>query len=144
MVGSPYQTPETIADDLLFIHELDPQMAGIGPFIPHKDTPFANHPAGSVELTLFLLALVRIMQKKILLPSTTALGSVQNGGRKLGVLSGANVVMPNLSPIDHRKKYMIYDNKLISHSEAAEGLSELREEFNSIGYNILVSRGDYQ
>ncbi len=144
MVGSPYQTPETIADDLLFIHELDPQMAGIGPFIPHKDTPFAKHPAGGVELTLFLLALVRIMQKNILLPSTTALGTVKDGGRKLGVLSGANVVMPNLSPIDNRKKYMIYDNKLISDSEAAEGLAELKAEFDSIGYQILVSRGDYK
>ena len=144
MVGSPYQTFETLAEDLLFIHELQPQMVGIGPFLPHKDTPFGKEPAGSFELTLFLLSLVRIMQKNVLLPSTTALGTIHPQGREMGILSGANVVMPNLSPVSVRKKYMLYDGKISSDSESAQGLAELKERLNKIGYEIAVSRGDFK
>ncbi|MBR5613776.1 MAG: [Clostridia bacterium] len=143
MVGSPYQTTETIAEDLMFIREFEPQMVGIGPFIPHKDTPFADMPQGSLDLTLFLLAVVRIMLKNVLLPSTTALGTICPDGREQGVLSGANVVMPNLSPIDVREKYMLYNNKISTGSEAAEGLRDLKERMNSIGYDIAVTRGDF-
>lgn len=144
MVGSPYQTVETLAEDLLFICELNPEMVGIGPFLPHKDTPFGNKPSGSVELSLFLLALVRIMLKKVLLPATTALGTADQSGREMGVLSGANVVMPNLSPTDVRKKYMLYDNKIATGSEAAEGLADLKKRIQSIGYDIALSRGDFK
>ncbi len=144
MVGSPHQTFETLAEDLLFIHELQPQMVGIGPFLPHKDTPFGKEPAGSFELTLFLLSLVRIMQKNVLLPSTTALGTIHPQGREMGILAGANVVMPNLSPVSVRKKYMLYDGKISSDSESAQGLEELKERFKKIGYEIAVSRGDFK
>ncbi|MDO4744504.1 MAG: [FeFe] hydrogenase H-cluster radical SAM maturase HydE [Clostridia bacterium] len=144
MVGSPYQTFETIAEDLLFIKELTPHMVGIGPFIPHKDTPFGDKPAGSIELTLFLLALVRIMLKKVLLPSTTALGTIAHDGREQGILSGANVVMPNLSPLDVREKYMLYNNKISTGSEAAECLNDLKARVESIGYTIAISRGDFE
>jgi biotin synthase len=144
MVGSPYQTFETLAEDLLFIHELQPQMVGIGPFIPHKDTPFGKKPRGGLELTLFLLALVRIMQKNVLLPSTTALGTIHPQGREMGILSGANVVMPNLSPISVRKKYMLYDGKISTDEEAAEGVEALKERMRKIGYEITVSRGDFE
>lgn len=144
MVGSPYQTFKTLAEDLLFIHELQPQMVGIGPFIPHKDTPFGKEPRGGLELTLFLLALVRIMQKNVLLPSTTALGTIHPQGREMGILSGANVVMPNLSPISVRKKYMLYDGKISTDEEAAEGVEALKERMKKIGYEITVSRGDFE
>lgn len=144
MVGSPFQTFETLADDLLFIHELQPQMVGIGPFVPHKDTPFGNEPSGSLELTLLLLALVRIMLKNVLLPSTTALGTIHPEGREMGILSGANVVMPNLSPISVRKKYMLYDGKISTDEEAAEGVEALKKRMKKIGYEITVSRGDFE
>lgn len=144
MVGSPYQSFETLAEDLLFIHKLQPQMVGIGPFVPHKDTPFGNEPHGSLELTLFLLALVRIMQKNVLLPSTTALGTIHPEGREMGILSGANVVMPNLSPISVRKKYMLYDGKISTDEEAAEGVEALKKRIKKIGYEITVSRGDFE
>ncbi len=143
MVGSPGQTPETISDDLCFIAELKPHMVGIGPFIPHKDTPFGKEPQGSLELTLFLLSLVRIMLKNVLLPSTTALGTIHPKGREMGVLAGANVVMPNLSPLDVRKKYMLYDNKINTGSESAEGLAQLRNQMKKIGYEIVVSVGNH-
>jgi len=143
MVGSPHQTFDTLAEDLLFISELNPQMVGIGPFIPHKDTPFGDNPQGSLELTLLLLALVRIMLKNVLLPSTTALGTIHPKGREMGILSGANVVMPNLSPIKDRKKYMLYDGKIATNEEAAEGLELLKKRMNAIGYEIVTDRGDY-
>lgn len=143
MVGSPYQTPGTLAEDLLFIHALKPQMVGLGPFIPHKDTPFRSMPGGKLQLTLFLLALVRIMLKNVLLPSTTALGTIDPRGRELGILSGANVVMPNLSPVSVRSKYMLYDNKICTGDEAAECRMCLQKRMQSIGYDIAVSRGDY-
>ncbi len=143
MVGSPYQTPDTLADDMLFLYELKPHMVGIGPFIPHKDTPFKNETQGSLSLTLFLLALTRIMLKSVLLPATTALGTISPDGREQGVLSGANVVMPNLSPTAVREKYMLYNNKVSSGSEASEGLSDLKSRMESIGYEVTISRGDH-
>ena len=144
MVGSPYQTNEHLAKDLKFIEEFDPQMCGIGPFLPHKDTVFADKEKGSVELTLFLLSLIRIMKPSILLPSTTALGTLIEGGREMGILSGANVIMPNLSPDEAKDKYMLYDNKLRTGLESAKGLEELKSKFTDIGYEIVTDRGDYK
>lgn len=142
MVGSPYQTMEAIAKDLRFMKEFKPHMVGIGPFLSHKDTPFKEMKNGSVELTLYLLSIVRLLLPGVLLPATTALGTAASGGREAGILCGANVVMPNLSPADVRKKYMLYDNKLSSGSEAAESLGLLKESLKNIGYEIAVSRGD--
>ena len=144
MVGSPYQTNEHIAKDLKFIEEFSPEMCGIGPFLPHKDTIFANKEKGSFELTLFLLSLIRIMKPSILLPSTTALGTIVDGGREMGILAGANVIMPNLSPKEAKDKYMLYDNKLRTGLESAVGLEELKAKFSSIGYEIVTDRGDYK
>lgn len=143
MVGSPYQTYETLAEDLLFLKDLNPQMCGIGPFIPHKDTPFANGKSGSVRLTLVLLSLVRLMLPKVLLPATTALGTADGKGREKGVLHGANVVMPNLSPTEHRADYSLYDNKICTGDEAAECIKCLSNRMKSIGYKIVTYRGDY-
>lgn len=142
MVGSPYQTSENLAEDMLFLKKLNPQMVGIGPFIPHHDTPFKSFPQGSLELTLFMLALIRLMLPKVLLPSTTALGTIAPDGREQGILAGANVVMPNLSPKRVRKNYLLYDNKICTDSEAAEGLEQLKIQLKKIGYEISVSRGD--
>ena len=144
MVGSPYQNYETLAEDLLFLKDLDPQMCGIGPFLPHKDTIFKDEQGGSVRLTLILLALVRIMLPNVLLPSTTALGTADSNGREMGILHGANVVMPNLSPKEHRKDYMLYDNKIATGDEAAESIRKLSERFKAIGYEIVTERGDYK
>ena len=122
MIGSPYQTTEDLAEDLVFLKELQPEMVGIGPFIPHHDTQFSKEPAGSVEMTLFLLAVIRILLPKVLLPATTALGTMDPLGREKGLQAGANVVMPNLSPVKNRKQYELYDNKLCTGDEAADGL----------------------
>jgi len=142
MVGSPYQTTSDIANDLKFIEEFSPDMCGIGPFIPHSATPFGNEPAGSVELTCFLLSVIRLIKPTILLPATTALGSLMEGGRELGILSGANVVMPNLSPTDVRQKYSLYNNKLSTGAESAEKLSKLKDQMRAIGHEVVTSRGD--
>ena len=142
MVGSPGQTPEHLADDMIFIRKLDPQMVGIGPFIPHHDTVFAKETAGTLELTLFMLGLLRLMLPRILLPATTALGTIVDGGRELGILSGANVVMPNLSPGDVRKDYNLYDNKLYTGMESAERRKELEDRMAAIGYKVVTARGD--
>lgn len=142
MVGSPYQTAERLAEDLLFIANFKPAMVGIGPFIPHHATPFAQEPRGDVELTLFLLGILRLMQPTLLLPATTALGTIATDGRERGLLAGANVIMPNLSPVDNRSKYAIYDNKLSTGAESAEGLDQLRILIESTGYHIEQSRGD--
>jgi len=142
MVGSPHQTSAEIAKDLVFLQSFRPEMCGIGPFIPHKDTPFKDYPSGSLELTCYLLSLVRLILPAVLLPSTTALGSIHPKGREMGILAGANVVMPNLSPFDNREKYMLYNNKLSSGSESAQNLLDLKEKMSSIGYEIVVSRGD--
>ena len=144
MVGSPYQSAECLAEDILFMRELEPEMVGIGPFIPHHDTPFADQPGGTMELSLFMLGLVRLMLPRALLPSTTALGTIDPQGRELGIHAGANVVMPNLSPAKVRKKYLIYDNKLCTDDEAAEGFYTLKQKMENIGYHIIVDRGDYK
>ncbi len=142
MVGSPYQTVDNIADDLVFLKKLDPEMIGIGPFIPHKDTVFADEKAGDLNLTLFLLSVIRLMLPTVLLPATTALGTIDPRGRELGILAGANVVMPNLSPVGVRKKYALYDNKICTGEEAAECMNCLKNRISSIGYEIVTDRGD--
>ncbi len=142
MVGSPFQTADDIARDLLFIEEFKPDMCGIGPFIPHKDTVFADFPAGTVELTCYLLSIVRLIHPPVLLPATTALGTIHPTGRELGVLSGANVVMPNLSPASVRKKYMLYNDKVSDGAESAQSKSELCRRMESIGYEVVTARGD--
>lgn len=144
MVGSPYQTAENLADDLLFIRELSPQMCGIGPFIPHKDTVFRDFEQGGLLLTLTLLSVIRLMNPRILLPATTALGTIHHAGREMGILHGANVVMPNLSPVEHRKDYAIYDNKICTGEEAAECVRCLSDRMEAIGYRIVTERGDYK
>lgn len=143
MVGSPYQTMECIAEDMLFFESFQPEMIGIGPFLPHKDTPFKDEPKGSYELTLFLLSLCRILLPDVLLPATTALGTIRPDGREKGVLAGANVIMPNLSPTAVRKKYMLYDNKICTGDESAQCRSCLEMRMKSIGYEVAVSRGDH-
>ena len=142
MVGSPFQTPELLAEDMLFIQKLQPQMVGIGPFIPHHDTPFAKEPAGTLELTLFLLGLLRLMLPKVLLPATTALGTIHPKGRELGILAGANVVMPNLSPAKVRGDYLLYDNKICTNEEAAECRALFEKQMAAIGYQVVTARGD--
>jgi len=143
MVGSPGQTVDTIVEDLLFIKELAPHMVGIGPFIPHHDTPFRDCTGGTLELTLFLLGMVRLMIPDVLLPATTALGTIDPTGREKGIKAGCNVVMPNLSPTDVRSKYMLYDNKICTGDEAAECRFCMQRRMESIGYEIAVSRGDH-
>lgn len=143
MVGSPYQTPENLADDLLFLHELSPQMVGVGPFIPHHQTPFSAFPAGTLRQTLLMVALTRLILPNALLPATTALGTIAPDGRERGVLAGANVVMPNLSPVGVRKQYALYDNKICTGDEAAECRACLQNRMRSIGYELAVDRGDF-
>ena len=142
MVGSPGQTYEELAEDLIFLRELQPQMAGIGPFVPHHSTPFKDEPAGSVELTLRLLSIIRILLPKVLLPATTALGTMDPLGREKGFAVGANVVMPNLSPAENRKQYELYDNKLCTGAEAAESLAELKKRVEAAGWKLSMERGD--
>lgn len=142
MVGSPGQTLECILKDLEFLQELQPDMVGIGPFIPHHATPFAGEKAGTVEMTLRLLAIVRLLIPKVLLPATTALGTMDKRGREKGILAGANVVMPNLSPEAVRKNYLLYDNKQCTGTEAAEGLEQLKRSMETIGYQVVYDRGD--
>lgn len=142
MVGSPFQTAETLAKDLKFIETFQPAMCGIGPFIPHHATPFSTCPKGSLELTLYLLSLIRLIAPDILLPATTALGTIHPMGREKGILAGANVVMPNLSPVSQRKKYELYDNKICTGEESAQCRSCLSSRMHSIGYEVVVSRGD--
>lgn len=142
MVGSPYQTSETLAKDLKFIEEFKPDMCGIGPFIPHKDTEFADKPAGDVDLTCYLLSIIRLIYPEVLLPATTALGTIDPNGREKGILSGANVVMPNLSPISVRGKYELYNNKAHLGAESAQNKKELENRLKRIGYEIEISRGD--
>lgn len=142
MVGSPGQTIECLAEDLVFLKELQPEMVGIGPFIPHHDTMFADEPAGSVELTVFLLSVIRILLPKVLLPATTALGTLDPKGREKGMQAGANVVMPNLSPLKNRKAYELYDNKICTGEESAECRSCLAGRMASVGYEIVYERGD--
>ena len=142
MVGSPGQTSETLAEDLKFIEDLKPDMCGVGPFVPHKDTPFRDHPAGTLEQTCYLLSIIRLIHPPVLLPATTALGTIHPEGRELGILAGANVVMPNLSPENVRGKYELYNNKLNTGAEAAQGLAALKERMGRIGYQVATDRGD--
>lgn len=142
MVGAPGQTLANLVEDLQFLHKLQPHMVGMGPFLRHRDTPFANEPDGSAELTLYLLSMVRLLLPKVLLPATTALGTALEGGRERGILHGANVVMPNLSPADVRSKYLLYHDKLATGAESANGLVQLRRNLQDIGYEAVVARGD--
>lgn len=142
MVGSPYQSAKELAKDLFFVQEFQPDMCGIGPFIPQSDTPFGKETAGSLELTCYLLSILRLIKPNLLLPSTTALGSIHPKGREMGILAGANVVMPNLSPASVRKKYALYDNKATDGAEAAECLDALRARMQAIGYEVVTDRGD--
>jgi biotin synthase len=144
MVGSPGQTPECLLEDLLFIQELQPHMVGIGPFIPSRETIYAQEPPGSLELTLRLLAIIRLMNPHVLLPATTALGTIHPQGREKGLLAGANVVMPNLSPTGVRDKYMLYDNKICTGDEAAECVNCLGRRVSSTGCELVCDRGDFK
>lgn len=143
MVGAPYQTVENLVDDLLFIQKLDSQMVGIGPFVPHHDTKFKDYPSGTVELTTYLTSILRLMNPHLLLPATTALGTIDPRGREKGILAGANVVMPNLSPVAVRKDYSLYDNKICTGEEAAECAGCLGRRLASIDYELVFTRGDY-
>lgn len=142
MVGSPAQTLDNLVADLRFLQELQPHMIGIGPFLSHQDTPFAKEPNGSFEQTLVLLAMIRLLFPKVLLPATTALGTIVSDGRERGLLAGANVVMPNLSPVAVRKKYSLYDNKIATGEEAAQGIELLKKSIEKIGYRVVCERGD--
>lgn len=143
MVGSPGQSVETLYEDLRFIKDLRPHMVGIGPFISQKDTPFTDEPSGTMEMTLRLLSIIRLIHPKVLLPATTALGTIHPQGREMGIKSGANVVMPNLSPVNVRDKYKLYDNKICTGDEAAECRYCMENRMKSIGYQVVVSRGDF-
>ncbi|MBQ3427545.1 MAG: [Clostridia bacterium] len=142
MVGSPYQTSKTLAKDLKFIEEFKPDMCGIGPFVPHHQTPFKDKKQGTVELTCYLLSIIRLIHPPVLLPATTALGTIHPMGREMGIQAGANVVMPNLSPVSVRKKYELYDNKICTGEESAECRDCLDKRMKSIGYETVIDRGD--
>lgn len=142
MVGSPYQTPHELAEDMKFIEEFQPEMCGIGPFIPAHDTPFADFPAGTLEETCYLLSIIRLIVPDVLLPATTALGTISPLGRERGIQCGANVIMPNLSPVMVRKKYMLYDNKICTGEESAQCRTCLDLRMDKIGYTIVSDRGD--
>lgn len=142
MIGSPYQTVDNIIKDIRLIERLKPHMVGLGPFIPHTDTQFAEYEAGSAELTLRVMSVIRLMLPDVLLPSTTALETIVGDAHKTGILAGCNVIMPNLSPAHAKERYTLYDNKAVSGSEAASGLSVLKKNMESIGYNIVTGRGD--
>ena len=143
MVGSPYQTAEHLVKDLRFLKEFKPHMVGMGPFIPHHDTRYADCTAGTVEMTVRLLAIIRLLLPDVLLPATTALGTIDPVGREKGLLAGANVIMPNLSPADVRAKYLLYDNKKVAGDEAAEAVREMEKRIASVGYEAVVARGDH-
>lgn len=142
MVGSPFQTARSLAMDLKFVEEFKPDMCGIGPFVPHHETPFKDFAGGTVELTCYLLSILRLIYPSMLIPSTTALGTIDPMGREKGIQAGANVVMPNLSPVDVRKKYELYDNKICTGEESAQCRGCLERRMNSVGYKIVTSRGD--
>ncbi len=142
MVGSPFQTNEMLAEDLLFIQDFHPHMVGIGPFISHVDTPFSDRENGTLENTLLLLSILRLMQPSLLLPATTALGTIAPDGREQGILAGANVVMPNLSPVVVRKQYSLYDNKICTGDESAQCIRCMKKRMENIHYQIVTHRGD--
>ncbi|MBN2898784.1 MAG: [FeFe] hydrogenase H-cluster radical SAM maturase HydE, partial [Clostridia bacterium] len=142
MVGVPGQTLEHLVEDLKYLKDLQPHMVGIGPFVPHKDTPFGGHESGTVDLTVTLLAMIRLILPSVLLPATTSLGTIDNKGREQGLKAGGNVVMPNLSPIDVREKYALYDGKICTGDEAAQCRQCIEKRINSIGYKVDMSVGD--
>ncbi len=142
MVGSPFQETDDLIADMRFLREFQPHMVGIGPFIPHHDTPFAACPSGSLEQTLTMVALTRLTLPRALIPATTALGTIHPKGRELGLKAGANVVMPNLSPVAVRRQYSLYDNKICTGEEAAECIECMKRRVAAVGYQVVVSRGD--
>ena len=142
MVGAPHQTEEMLAKDRKFIERFKPDMCGVGPFIPHHATPFRDEPAGTAELTCYLLSIIRLIHPPVLLPATTALGTIHPRGRELGLLAGANVVMPNLSPVAVRKQYELYDNKLCTGEESAQCRDCLDARVRSVGCTLVIARGD--
>lgn len=144
MIGSPYQTAENLADDMLFLEEFKPHMIGIGPFLPAENTPFEKQKAGSLEDTLFVLSLVRIMLPNVLLPATTALGTLAKDGRQRAILSGANVMMPNISPTENRKNYSLYNDKIGTGESAEKSVENVVNSLKEIGYEPTVARGDYK
>lgn len=144
MVDSPFQQDEDIVADLCFMKEFKPHMIGIGPFIPHHATPFKDYQAGKVNKVLVILGMLRIMLPNVLLPATTALGTLDEEGREKGILAGCNVLMPNLSPISLRKQYSLYDNKISSGAESAQGIKDLNDRLTKIGYHLVSDRGDYK
>ncbi|MDR0622907.1 MAG: [FeFe] hydrogenase H-cluster radical SAM maturase HydE, partial [Treponema sp.] len=143
MVGTPFQTPENLLEDLRFIEELRPHMVGIGPFIPQASTPFGDYPQGSLRQTLRMVALTRLLLPRALIPATTALGTISPTGREKGLMAGANVVMPNLSPKDVRKLYALYDNKICTGDEAAECRLCMEGRIRDFGFVPNMARGDY-
>ena len=142
MVGSPFQSTDDLIADMRFLREFQPHMVGIGPFIPHHDTPFSDYPSGTLEQTLTMVALTRLTLPHALIPATTALGTIHPQGRELGLKAGANVVMPNLSPVAVRGQYSLYDNKLCTGEEAAESIAGLKRRVAEAGYSVVVDRGD--
>ena len=142
MLQAPGQTTEHLVKDLRFLQQLQPEMIGIGPFIPHQDTPFWNEPAGTARLTLVMISILRLMFPKALIPATTALGTIDPAGREKGILAGANVVMPNLSPAGVREKYLLYNGKISIRDEAAEAKQNLIQKIAEIGYHVKITRGD--
>ncbi|WP_193725985.1 [FeFe] hydrogenase H-cluster radical SAM maturase HydE [Anaerosacchariphilus polymeriproducens] len=144
MIGSPNQTSQSLARDMMFISELKPHMIGIGPFISHHKTPFSDEINGTLEETLYFIGLLRLLRPGCLIPATTALGTIDPRGREKGIQAGANVVMPNLSPVSVRKKYDLYDNKICTGDEAAECRNCLTQRMQNIGHQIVISRGDYK
>lgn len=144
MVGSPFQKLEDLYRDLKFILKLQPQMVGLGPFIPHHDTPFKDYPAGDLGDVLKILSIVRIANEKILLPATTALGSIDYRGREKGILAGCNVLMPNIGDEKLRQNYKLYDNKIGTQVENSDDFLDLEEKLKQIGYEISLDRGDYK
>ncbi len=143
MIGVPFQTTEDLADDMMFMQEFKPHMVGMGPFVPAKGTPFENYPSGTAEDTIYFVSLCRIMLPHSMLPATTALGSITEGGRERAILAGANVVMPNLSPEEQRGKYLLYDNKIGTKGAPEDTLEQLEKSLAKIGFEIDKGRGDY-
>ena len=147
MVNSPFQTINNLAQDLKFVESFKPEMCGIGPFIPHHDTQFKDYEINklnSLKLTCRLLSIIRLIHPRVLLPATTALGTIHPQGREMGIKAGANVVMPNLSPVAVRKKYELYDNKICTGDESAQCKNCLEARMMSIGYEIVSDRGDFK
>ena len=143
MVGSPWQSHDNIVEDIKFIEQFKPEMIGLGPFVPQHDTPLGKYDTGSADLTCRLYSIFRLMFPNALIPSTTALNTIATNGRIMGIMAGANVVMPNLSPASVRANYALYDGKAITNAEAAEGIAQLEAQLATIGYHINWNRGDF-